>query len=361
MRGAGPAASRSRIHHLPDHCCMNGGLLPAGGIKSTAPGGTPRRCGVCDRTDPSARARMTALLRRQHGVAARRQLLESGVTAKEIVGLVSRGELVPIHRGVYAAALSISRPARAMAAVLACGPDSVLSNIHGAARWTLLPDPPLTVPIDVTVARAHTPDRRGIRAHRIAWPLRPDERTILDRIPITTIARTLLDLAALHAAGELAERDLEQALAAGERRDRHIYRRLGSLIARYPTRRGTPALRRLLNAATAPAFARSEAERRALELFRSASLPESETNAMVRGASGRVYELDIVWRPQRVAVEIDGYAHHADREAFERDRGRDADLAATGWTVIRATWRQLDGEPDAVVARVALVLGARHA
>lgn len=77
----------------------------------------------------------------------------------------------------------------------------------------------------------------------------------------------------------------------------------------------------------------------------------------MRGASGRRYEVDFLWRDRGLAVEIDVYKHHADREAFESNRRRDADLAAAGLSVIRVTWRQLQGEPEAVIARIALALG----
>lgn len=132
-----------------------------------------------------------------------------------------------------------------------------------------------------------------------------------------------------------------------------------TLIARYPTRRGTAALRRLLTAAVNPAFTRSKPEARCLAVFRAAGLPEPGVNAPFESRSGRSYELDFLWRAAGLAVEFDSYAHHGDREAFEADRRRDADLAASGLTVIRITWRQLESEPEAVVARVALALGAR--
>jgi hypothetical protein len=309
--------------------------------------------------DRQLRRRIEGRARSQHGVITRAQLLGLGLSSNQVLAMTRRGDLITLHRGVYRLGIVEAPLARQMAAVLACGPGAALGGLHAAARWRLLPDPPPSLPIDLIVAGADTGVRPGIRRFRTRRPLPPDERTILERIPITTIARTVLDLAGLHAAGRLPERDLEQGLAAAHQRDRHLRGHLISLIARYPTRRGTAALRRLLTASGSPAFTRSEAEARALALFRSAGLPRPEVNAAPHGASGRRYELDFLWRQARLAVEIDGYAHHADRDAFERDRRRDADLAAAGLTVIRVTWRQLEDEPEAVVARVALALGAR--
>jgi very-short-patch-repair endonuclease len=100
-----------------------------------------------------------------------------------------------------------------------------------------------------------------------------------------------------------------------------------------------------------PALTRSQAEERFLELIRAADLPTPDVNTPLHG-----FEVDFLWREQRLVVEIDGYAYHSDRQAFEGDRSRDATLAAHGYRVIRVTWRQLRDAPTAVVARVAQAL-----
>ena len=109
------------------------------------------------------------------------------------------------------------------------------------------------------------------------------------------------------------------------------------------------ALRRLLEAR--PTLTRSEAERRLLALVRLAGLPLPETNVRL----GR-HEVDVLWRENRLVVEVDGYAYHAGREAFERDRRRDADLQAAGHRVIRVTWRRIVNEPEALIATLAQAL-----
>ncbi|MGZ4186970.1 MAG: endonuclease domain-containing protein [Solirubrobacteraceae bacterium] len=103
-----------------------------------------------------------------------------------------------------------------------------------------------------------------------------------------------------------------------------------------------------------PTITRSQAEERALGLFRDAGFPQPETNARVFG-----YEVDFLWRPQRLIVEIDGYAYHSTRSAFERDRAKGAALAAAGFLVIRITWLQMEHEPLVVVVHVAQALARR--
>ena len=238
---------------------------------------------------------------------------------------------------------------REMAAVLACGQGAVLSHRSAAAVWRLLPYPAQSAPVQITVPGKARAQRPGIRIHRVTC-LEPDEVTTRERIPTTTPARTVLDLAA-----DTTERELEQALAHAEARHLTSRRKLLLLLARYPGRRGVRALRRLLERDARPALTRSEAEERFLALIRKSGLPHPDVNVNL----GR-YEVDFLWREHRLVVEIDGYAHHSDRESFEADRARDAWLAAQGLTVIRVTWRQLVDEPEVVLARVAEALASRR-
>ncbi len=123
-------------------------------------------------------------------------------------------------------------------------------------------------------------------------------------------------------------------MAQAERRHLTTRGKLLALLARYPARPGTPKLRELLSGPVDPALARSEAEERFLRLIRRSGLPAPEVNIPLYG-----YELDFHWRDEGLAVEIDGYAFHGDRDSFEADRRRDAALAARGLQVIRITWR----------------------
>jgi very-short-patch-repair endonuclease len=107
----------------------------------------------------------------------------------------------------------------------------------------------------------------------------------------------------------------------------------------------------LIEADAAPALTRSEAEERMLALIRRAELPIPELNVRI----GR-YEVDFLWREQKLVVEVDGFRFHSSRSAFERDRLRDAELAAQGFHVLRVTWRQIVDTPEALVARIAMAL-----
>lgn len=249
-----------------------------------------------------------------------------------------------MHRGIYAVGhTALSDDARELAAVLAYGPRAALSNRSAGYRWRMVERRPEH--INVAVALRNARPRPGIRLHRTATLRRGDVRR-LDGIPLTSPARTVLDLAS-----ELSSDELEGIVAASLRRGIVAKAQLRAQLARNPGRTGTPALRAVLDQAAGAAFTRSRAERRMLALVRSAGLPAPLVNARRHG-----YELDFLWPEQRLVVEVDGFAFHADRTAFDRDRRRDADLALHGYVVLRVTWRQLVGEPNLVVARIAAAL-----
>ncbi len=224
-----------------------------------------------------------------------------------------------------------------MAAVLACGPRAVLSHrsaleLHGAAK------PSRRLPAVTSRSHHKTP---GIEVHTSTTLTRRDI-TVIDAVPCTSVARTLLDFAEMARPRELARaiEDLERiGLFDGTAMDRVLSRANG--------RRGTGRLRAALAEWTEPAFTRSEAERRALALIEAAALPRPNVNTFVAG-----HEVDLLWPEYRLAVEIDGYAFHSTRQAFERDAARDADLDDAGIRVMRITWRQLDREPEAVADRI---------
>jgi very-short-patch-repair endonuclease len=287
------------------------------------------------------------LARRQHGVVSRAQLLELGLTPKSIKWRVSSGRLHPIHRGVYLVGHRKPLPrAREMAAVLACGPRALVSHLSAAWLWAIDERP--RGPVQVTVVGA---DRRrpGIAIHRTSSLTRRDVRT-LERIALTSPARTLLDVSAL-----LPPAALERVVAEAFARNLTKRAELLDQLERHPGRPGTPSLLALVDGAK-PNRTRNDAEARLLALVRSAGLAAPESNAVVGP-----YEVDLLWREQRVVVEFDSWRWHSSRPAFEADRRRDGDLAARGYTVIRVTWRQLTREPHAVVARVAAALALAQA
>jgi very-short-patch-repair endonuclease len=269
-------------------------------------------------------AEIAALAGQQHGVVARRQLLASGVGRMAIVRRIEGGRLHPLHPGVYAVGHRVlSQRGRWMAAVLACGPHAVLSHQSAAALWGIRGT--TKTRIDVTVP-SHLRSRPGLHPHRAVLP--HDETTTHDGIPTTTPARTLLDLAAV-----VPKQTLERALDEAE-----ILRLPGpaTLLDRYPRRRGTRNLRALLLDARNPTPTRNDFEARFRTIVDDHALPRPATNTVIDGK-----EVDAAWRQAKLIVELDGYATHGTRRAFERDRKRDRRLQAAGWRVIRLTWTQL--------------------
>jgi very-short-patch-repair endonuclease len=228
---------------------------------------------------------------------------------------------------------------RFLAAVVACGDRAVLSHRSAAALWGVLPEGGPR--IDVTVPSTSGRSRRGAMiVHRS--PLGAHEVTRKDGIPVTTPARTVLDLAAV-----VSRRELERAI------DEAAYLRLDlSGLEPRRGRRGGAAIARVLDEHRAGATrTRSELEERVLALCRRAGLPAPEVNASVEG-----FTVDFAWRAQQLIVETDGWQAHGTRAAFERDRRRDARLTAAGWRVLRLTWRRLRDEPGEVGRELGLLL-----
>ena len=283
---------------------------------------------------------IAALAARQHGIVARAQLVAIGLGRGAIDRRLARRRLHPVHRGVYAVGhRAISRHGRWMAAVLAAGPGTVLSHGSAAALWGIRAT--ARTRIDVTTPRTLRA-RRGLRPHCAVLP--PDEITTTDAIPTTTPARTLLDLA-----GVIDRRQLERALNETEVLRLTSPTPLGTLIDRHTAMRGTSSLRTLsLNARSAT---RSELEARFLAFLDRQDLPHPETNILIEGI-----EVDAAWRGQHLIVELDGYAFHGTRAAFEGDRARDRRLTARGWRVVRITWRDLHERPDELATEIRALL-----
>lgn len=293
---------------------------------------------------------IAALAARQHGVVGWRQLAGLGIGRGAIRRRLEAGRLHPVHRGVFAVGHpAVSREGRWMAAVLSAGDAAVLSHRSAAALWRLRLNAPERT--DVTVPRTLR-SRPAVRLHCAA--LAPDELTCERGIPVSTPLRTLLDLAAVVPAHQL-----ERAVNEAEILRLTDELSLADLLARYPRRTGTVALRRILDRARIGAsVTRSELEDRLLAFLDRQGLPRPDVNAHLRIAGG-IVEVDCLWRERRVIAELDGYATHATRAAFERDRARDRALQAAGWRVIRITWRQLHEAPDTLTADLAALLGLR--
>jgi Protein of unknown function (DUF559) len=314
---------------------------------------TDERCvdhairGKCSARDVDAV--LAELGERQHGVAARWQLLEAGIGRRAIDERLDR-RLLPVHRGVYAVGYA-SRcvESRWMAAVLAAGPEAVLSHRTAGQLWRLMPRS--SHPTEVTRATYLRPVH-GIRGYRSTLP--DDERTMVDGIPVTTAPRTILDLAAV-----ASSRQVERALNEMEVRRLTDSLSIPDLLGRYPRRRGSAVLRVLLGEeAHARGVTKRELEERFAALVDSYGIPKPRRNVDL-AVRGRIFNVDCLWTAARLVVELDGRAVHGTRKAFEDDRERDRLMLTEGWQVIRITWRQLATREDAIASdlRKALTRG----
>lgn len=292
-------------------------------------------------------AAVARIAARQRGVVTRRQLRAAGLGPKAIAHRLQRGRLHPVHRGVYLVGHTAPpKLALETAALLAAGRHAVLSHRTAAHLWGLLPQPGPRIHLSLVDRRSPRPSPTVI-VHR-PRTLSAREHSTLEGLPVTTPLRTIADLA-----GAATTSELERAVHEAEVRRLVTRRDLVDAVDRLSGRRGITTLRTVVSEARGRLITRSEAETRFLSLVDKARLPQPEANVQL-GA----YEVDALWRDQRLVVEIDGFRYHSTRSAFERDRLRDAELQAAGLRVMRVTWRQVTDEPEAVVARLAGALQA---
>jgi very-short-patch-repair endonuclease len=283
---------------------------------------------------------MAELATRQHGVVARRQLLGLGMGRRHVDERVRRGRLHLLHRGVYAVGHRVlGRDGHWMAAVLAAGPEAVLSHRSAGVLWRLIPS--WSGPVEVTTSRKSRP-RAGIHVHYVILP--GDEATVVAGIPVTSPFRTLLDLAAV-----LRRRELERAFNELKVRRLTDVMPLAELLARHPGRRGSVDLRTLLVSKAPEGRTRNDFEEDFVALLDANGLPRPRLNADL-ALRGRFFEIDCLWELQRVAVELDSRMVHGTDKGFESDRQRDRILLAEGWRTARVTWLQLRDEPESIVA-----------
>ena len=273
-----------------------------------------------------------------HGVVGRVQLLRGGLSAREIDHRVATGKLHVIHSGVYSVGHPLlSQEGRWLAAVLAAGEEGVLSHRSAGALWGICSDAATFT--ETTSPERH--DRRaGLRPHR--GTLASDEIVVRNGIRVTTIDRTIIDLAAV-----LPHHHLTRAVHQAEILGPLDLRSLTSLVERHRGRRGIARLRLALAqfAETGANRTRSELEDRFLAFLDRAGIRRPETNASLQ-VVGRWFEVDCLWRDAGVIVELDGYSVHGNRGAFEADRERLRTLQAAGFDAVAVTWRQITRGAD---------------
>jgi len=291
---------------------------------------------------------LAELAERQHGVVSIRQLeMKLGYSRWAVQREVTAGRLHRLHRGVYAVGhRSTPTEGRCLAAVLACGPDALLSHRSAAWLWGLWrygPDP-----LAVTGPQPRKP-RLPIQLHRSAI-LTDADRALERNIPVTAVPRTLLDCAV-----EFRHSHLQRMLERSEELKLFDLEPIEDLLDRSGRHKGRGPLRRAIALYQPVPFTRSEFEVLFFEAVMAAGLPRPATNFVEAG-----FELDVYWPEHRFAVELDTYATHGTKAAFERDHLRDEDLMLAGIEMIRVTDVRFHREPEAVLKRVATLLGRRR-
>jgi very-short-patch-repair endonuclease len=284
------------------------------------------------------------LAARQHGVVTRRQLLELGFSSGSIEHRLARGRLFPVMRGIY----GVGRPdltchGRWLAAVLACGPEAVLSDASAAALWGFGREQHHE--IDVSVPSSAVRRRDGIRVHR-RRTLGQENRAVQDAIAVTTPAQTLVDLGAL-----LSLSSLERAVNEADKLNRIDPDTLRRELEGFGRQEGAIRLRTLLDRATFR-LSDSELESKFRPIARDAGLPEPLTKAWVNG-----FEVDFFWPDLGLVVETDGLRYHRTPSQQSRALRRDQAHIAAGMTALRFSHGQVHFEPGQVRATLAEVVG----
>jgi very-short-patch-repair endonuclease len=289
---------------------------------------------------------IAALADGQYGIVTYLQLTGLGYTREAIQHRVEAGRLHVRYKGVYAVGYRELTPkGHALAAVLAYGPTAVLSHQSAAELWQLRPHAGRRA--HVTVPGTSRKSRPRIQVHR-ARRLEPEDITVHQAIPLTSVGRTLVDLAAV-----VSSSVLTKAIEEAERRERFDLIAIEATIARAPTRKGVKPLLKALSAYRPPPTTRSRTERRMIKALHSAGLREPRINTLVAD-----YEADLYWPEARLVVEIDSPGFHDNPRVFETDRIKDAVLQRHGIAVLRITeyrvWNDLASAVNDVLGLYAM-------
>jgi very-short-patch-repair endonuclease len=293
---------------------------------------------------PVGHRELADLAKRQHGIVSIRQLTGPlGYSEAAVHRAVCAGRLHRLYRGVFAVGhINLSRHAHCLAAVLACGPHALLSHVSAAWLWGLTKTSPLPASVSTPLHRRRRP---SIRLHE-ARSLTTEDRALLEGIPVTSLPRTLLDLAAT-----VRFEWLEKMVERSEDLELFDLRAVEELLERTVGHHGHGPLRKAIALYKPSSFTRSTLERRFLELCLEAGLSQPRTNFVAYG-----FELDCYWPEFRFAVELDVFETHGTRAAFERDRKRQEDLLLVGVATSRVTGPRLEREPEEVIARIGRLL-----
>jgi len=307
------------------------------------------------RTGGAELARLNRISRRQFGVFTRRQVLRAGLTDAWLQQRLTRGDLIRLHRGVFALGMAPKVWERdALAACLAGPPLTLLSHRSAAKALGLTLANESESGLEVTIPFGTELTLSGVRVH-LTRTLHRADRTKAGRLPVTNFARTLIDLA-----GSVGDVALRNALDDG------LARKLASptvvVAAIERNRRHRRAGSNALAEAVAPWLGNaleSPAEAEMLRLLRDQGLPVPTTKLTEELAGGQTFRLDFAWVAHRVALEVDGFRYHDGPARFIRDRHRANLLTAAGWHVIRTTLPEIRQDPEPLCAALRQVLAAR--
>jgi very-short-patch-repair endonuclease/predicted transcriptional regulator of viral defense system len=289
-----------------------------------------------------ASAQVWDLVRRQHGVVTRTQLLDLGIGSRSIEHRIARGRLHPLWRGVYAVGRpEVDQRGRWMGAVLSCGQSALLSHRSAAALWGLAPHLPAGV-IEVVVPLGRIPRRAGIQVHR-RIDLGPEHRREMAGIPVTDPISTLVDFASC-----APEWLVERAINEADRLDLVDPEALRGAMGRLRPRPGMACMRRVLGL---DALTDTGLERKFLAIVRAANLPPPETQATVNG-----YRVDFYWPNLRLVAETDGWRYHRTAGEQANDHRRDQAHTTSGLTTLRFAEDQIRYEPRQVQRTLAAVV-----
>jgi very-short-patch-repair endonuclease len=285
-----------------------------------------------------------AIAERQHNLVTYGQLIGLGLHRRSIQHRLRIGRLHRIRHRVYAVgSRRIGLLGEWMAAVLACGPDAVLSHQSAAALWGI--KPALRGVIHISVPPGRRPRTPGIIVHRRA---RLEALDIAEHagIPVTSIVLTLIDMATTNGRPEL-----EAAISEADKRDLIDPEELRAGLPRYTGRQGVARLAETLDHRTFT-LTDSQLERRFIPIATRAGLPRPLTQEWVNG-----YRVDFYWPDLKLVVETDGLRYHRTPTQQARDRRRDQAHAASGLTQLRFTHAQVRFEPNYVEETLRAVAG----
>ncbi len=272
---------------------------------------------------------MARLAGRSYGVVSREELLASGITEGQIRKRLQAGSLIALHRAVYSVGYrSASVEARYLAAVKAVGNEAAVAGKAAGRLFGLVSGSP---PPEVITKGQRRPT--GVVVHRGAG-VRPSDLTVWLGIPVTTVPRTLVDLAAV-----LEEDELARAVHVADARHHITPEKVRVVLGRRHNWPGARKLRRVIGDEVQVTVSRLE--RRFLERLREASIATPVTNQRVDGRY-----VDCRWPARRLTVELDGYRYHRSRHAFELDRQREREARARGDEFRRYTWRDVEEERE---------------